>query len=223
MQQRAKLPGYQQNPTSSEDSSVNPTPANQASPPNGAPEKPSEPLRRGSLGSFLKAAGVKSTESRTTDRQTGNIRKMSFAQSKSVDIFSHSDIHIILPSSAAHATSSGSLTNLRHCIVDMSVPTSMGQPFAGLTIKSVRQSLLLCGNVSGAAHITDVHDSVILVTTRQFRMHQCQNCIVYLHVNSRPIIEDCAGIQFAPLPNEYVSLTGLSYDMISGKLIDIPP
>ena len=205
MQQRAKLSGHQQSLASSGDSSTAPTPADLAPPPNEATGRPQETLRRGSLGSFLKAAGVRSTEPQTSGHHGTNVRKMSFATSNSVEISSFSDMHIILPSTAAHATSSGSLTNLRHCIVDMSVPTSTGQPFAGLTIKDVKQSLLLCGNVSGAAHITDVKDSVILVTTRQFRMHQCSNCIIYLHVSSRPIIEDCTRVRFAPLPKDYVS------------------
>jgi len=140
-------------------------------------------------------------------QHSASIRKMSFASSNSVNISNHTGLHIILPSSAAHATSSGSLTNLRNCIVDMSVPTASGQPFAGLTIKSTKNSLLICGNVSGSAHITGVEGSVILVTTRQFRMHECKDCVVYLHVNSRPIIEDCHGIQFAPIPHSYIHFT----------------
>ena len=166
--------------------------------------RPTEPLRRGSLGSFLKAAGVQSSEASAGSQKPAAVRKMSFASSNSVTINSHSNVHIILPSSAAHATSSGSLTHLRRCIVDMSSPTAVGQPFAGLTIKDIKQSLLICGNVSGAAHITNVDSSVILVATRQFRMHECRNCSVYLLVASRPVIEDCSGIRFSPLPEVYV-------------------
>jgi hypothetical protein len=179
------------------------TPAKLITPPNESMAKP-EILRRGSLGQFLKAAGVEST-SIPVPQQSSSVRKISFATSNSVNISNHTGLHIILPSSAAHATSSGSLTTLRSCIVDMSVPTATGQPFAGLTIKSIKNSLLICGNVSGSAHITGVESSVIVVTTRQFRMHECKDCVVYLHANSRPIIEDCSGIQFAPLPKSYVS------------------
>lgn len=201
-QQRANVPGYRPEMPSSEESSLAVTPAYLATPPNEPAKKP-EALRRGSLGQFLKAAGVEGTSEANLQRNTA-IRKMSFGTSNAVNISSHTGLHIILPSSAAHATSSGSLTNLRQCIVDMSVPTATGQPFAGLTVKNVKQSLLICGNVSGAAHITAVDGSVILVATRQFRMHECKDCVVYLHVNSRPIIEDCYDIQFAPLPKCYV-------------------
>lgn len=39
------------------------------------------------------------------------------------------------------------------------------------------------------------------MTTRQFRMHGSKNVDVYLHAASRPIIEDCENIRFAPLPD----------------------
>ena len=181
------------------------TPANQTTPPN-EQARSLEPPRKGSLGSFLKAAGVYSGEPHSSKTPTSAIRKLSFTSSNSINISTHSSTHIIVPSSAASATSSGSITNMRHCIVDMFDRATTGQHFAGLTIKHVRNSLLICGSVGGAAHITSVENSVIVVTTRQFRMHQCRNCIVYLNVSSKPIIEDCSGIRFAPLPKEYVSL-----------------
>ncbi|MCJ1394975.1 hypothetical protein MMC18_007856 [Xylographa bjoerkii] len=204
-QQQAKLPGLSPS-DASDHSSIATTPACLESPPNGTNMRPSEPPRKDSLGTFLANAGVKSPlnpEAASPDPHLAKIRKPSFASSNSVNISSHVGLHIILPSTAAHATSSGLITSLRRCIVDMSIPTAEGQPFAGLTINNVKQSLLVCGNVSGAAHITGVEGSVIVVVTRQLRMHECTNCVVYLHVNSKPIIEDCYGIQFAPIPPQY--------------------
>ncbi|MCJ1372951.1 hypothetical protein MMC20_004177 [Loxospora ochrophaea] len=206
--QRRHIPGYCSYPNSNE-SSLAPTPAYLATPPNETSASSTEPT---SEPSALQPA----SSSPNLDPRTAAIRKPSFATSTSVSISSHTNLHIILPSSASHATSSGSLTSLRHCVVDMSVPTTASssspsqtasqtqpQPFAGLTIKNVKESLLVCGSVSGAAHITDVEDSVLVITTRQFRMHECRNCVVYLHCSSKPIIEDCSGIRFAPLPKPY--------------------
>lgn len=192
------------NDSSTRQSSFAPTPAAVTTPPN-EPAKPAEPLRRGSLGMFLDTAGMKAKpppppSSRTT-------RKMSFSKSTAVNIASLSRSHVMLPSSAAHATSSGSLTDLQDCIIDMSLPTTGGHPFAGLHVRNVSRSLLICGNVAGAAHVTGVRGSVILVAARQFRMHECADCVVYLRVSSRPIIEDCTGIRFAPMPEEYVSVS----------------
>ncbi|KAI0177154.1 tubulin binding cofactor C [Pestalotiopsis sp. NC0098] len=134
-----------------------------------------------------------------------NIRKPSFSSAKTISIYSQTGLHIMLPSSASRATSSGSLTDLDRCIVDMTIPTaaSSGTPFAGLAIKNIKQSLLICGTVAGPAHITGIRDSVIVVAARQVRVHECHNVSFYLRCGSHPIIEDCKDVRFAPLPNAY--------------------
>jgi tubulin-specific chaperone C len=130
--------------------------------------------------------------------------------SQSVKITDQKGAHIILPPSAAHATSSGTLANLSKCVVDLSSPTLDGnavsggvQPFASLTLKNISSSLILCGRVNGPIHLTHITDSVIVLSSRQFRMHESRNTQVYLQTSSRPIIEDCSDIAFAPLPERY--------------------
>lgn len=137
---------------------------------------------------------------------TKSIRKPSFSQATNVSLSGHTALHIILPSSASHATSSGSLTNLNRCIVDMSVPTANGAPFAGLALKNIKHSLIVAGHVAGAAHITAVKDSIIVVASRQVRMHECKNVDIYLLCASRPIIEDCSNVRFSPMPDCFVCL-----------------
>ena len=138
--------------------------------------------------------------------ETVEIRKHSFLRDDSVVISNHVDLHIVLPSSASTATSSGVLSQLRHCVVDTTDSTSHGSPFAGLTLKNVKNSLLVCGQVSGPIHVTGLEDTVLVVSCRQFRMHESKNCAVYLLCTSRPIIEHSHGIKFAPIPRCYVSL-----------------
>ncbi|KAK4981391.1 hypothetical protein LTR66_010030 [Elasticomyces elasticus] len=199
-QQRMKIPGWE----SSAESSFATTPAELRSP---APERVDE-------GEEAKGFDGNDPVNKVLHAaQQASIRKPSFSQSTSVSISNHNGIHIILPSSAAHATSSGTLSNLSNCVVDMSVPTATGGPFAGLTLKNIKNSLIVCGHVNGAAHITNVFNSVIVVSARQFRMHESRNCDVYLQCSSRPIIEDCNGIQFAPLPKVYVSRSSELYRM----------
>lgn len=135
----------------------------------------------------------------------GPIRHPSFSKASSVVISEHTGLHIILPPSASHATSSGSLTDLSRCIVDMSVPTVAGAPFAGLALKNIKQSLIIAGQVAGAAHLTGLKNCIVVVESRQVRMHDCQDVDVYLRCMSRPIIEDCKCIRFAPLPDCYKS------------------
>lgn len=132
-----------------------------------------------------------------------SLRKPSFSAAKNIGISNHSNLHIILPSSASRATSSGSLTDLKGCIIDMSIPTTEGSAFPGLAIKNVSKSLIVGGRVNGAVHITGVSDSTIVVVARQVRIHECSNVDIYLHCGSHPIIEDCSGMRFAPLPAPY--------------------
>jgi hypothetical protein len=74
-----------------------------------------------------------------------------------------------------------------------------------LTIKNVDESLLICGQVGGPAHITGVEHSIIVVSCQQFRMHNCKNVDVYLSCSSNPIIEDCSNVRFGRIPKAYVS------------------
>ncbi|EGC45760.1 tubulin-specific chaperone c [Histoplasma capsulatum var. duboisii H88] len=127
----------------------------------------------------------------------------SVSGASSVFVSSHTGVHIVLPTSASHATVPASITSLHHCVVDMTVPTADGRPFAGLVIKGVTESLLLCGQVDGPAHITGVKHSTIVVSCHQFRMHDCVDVDVYLSCSSRPIIEDCSNIRFGNIPEIY--------------------
>ncbi|KAM0561761.1 hypothetical protein ACHAPJ_002930 [Fusarium lateritium] len=134
-----------------------------------------------------------------------SLRKPSFSAAKNIGISNQSGLHIILPASASRATSSGSLTDLNSCIIDMSIPTAAGTAFPGLAIKNVTKSLIIGGRVNGPVHITGVSDSTIVVVARQVRIHECSNVNIYLHCGSHPIIEDCSGMRFAPLPAVYTT------------------
>lgn len=72
-----------------------------------------------------------------------------------------------------------------------------------LTINNVVDSLLLPLDVRGPAHITNLQNSVIVLSCHQFRMHRSHNVDVYLHCASRPIIEDCSNISFSVVPTTF--------------------
>lgn len=166
-----------------------------------AEPEPDEPDSVGALPSFTKNYNEEVAQT------TGpGIRKPSFSAAREINLSDHDSIHIILPSSAARATSSGSLWNLKSCVVDMSIPTSagVGGAFSGLALKDISRSLVIVGHVDGPMHVTGITDSVIVVAARQVRMHECRNVVVYLQCTSRPIIEDCTEMRFAPLPQRYM-------------------
>lgn len=121
-----------------------------------------------------------------------------------VSVDNHHGLHIMLPASGSSSTVPASITSLRHCVVDMSIPTADGKPYASLMVKDIDESLLICGQVNGPAHITGMDHSVIVVSCRQFRMHNCKDVDVYLSCSSNPIIEDCSNIRFTRIPKAYV-------------------
>ncbi|KAF2827245.1 tubulin-specific chaperone-like protein c [Ophiobolus disseminans] len=135
-------------------------------------------------------------------RDGPGVRRPSFSNASKINIANHSKLHLALPTSASSATSSGTLSNLQSCVVDLSIATT-GSPFAALYLKNIKDSLIVCGQIAGAIHITNVENSVLVITCRQSRMHGSKNVDVYLHSLSRPIIEDCQNVRFAPLPQTF--------------------
>ncbi|OWO97966.1 tubulin-specific chaperone c [Marssonina coronariae] len=193
-EKRLNTPGSGHGLLSSNESSVATTPANLNTPPS---ERISKDVP-GELPSF-----PKNYNDEMNRPSAGPVRKPSFSQAINVNITGHTGLHIILPSSASRATSSGSLSNLDRCIVDMSVPTASNAPFAGLALKNIKQSLIIAGRVAGAAHLTGVENSIIVVASRQVRIHDCKNVDIYLYSASRPIIENCSKVRFSPIPQCY--------------------
>jgi hypothetical protein len=133
------------------------------------------------------------------------VRRPSLSHATKVIITKHAGLYLKLPATASHATSSGTISNLQRCVIDLSAPTTTA-PFSALYLKNTKDSLVICGQTAGAVHITDVENSVLVISCRQFRMHGSKKVDVYLHSASRPIIEDCVGIRFAPMPHALESL-----------------
>lgn len=183
----------------------NARPSDTTSIPNGSIDRITEPHRSSIPGGHLNSLETESQSASTDTYRSADIHKISTASTFSTSIFSQKAVQLIIPSSTSHTTASSSLIDLQDCLIDMVTSTLTGNYFATLVIKNVQQCLLLCGAVSGAVHITSAERSVIVVTARQFRMHDCRDCIVYLHANGQPIIENCHRVQFAPIPITFVS------------------
>ena len=100
------------------------------------------------------------------------------------------------------------LANNRHCVF------KLPRPSPSLTVKNMQNSILITGPVNGAAHVTSLSNCLLAISCRQLRMHQCHNCKLYISCGSSPIIEDCANMVFAPLPE---SLVGQSVQKSYGE------
>ena len=100
---------------------------------------------------------------------------------------------------------SAMVTNVKGCIIDISRRTSNEVYVAKAHVFTAHQSLIICGHISGSTFLSESENCVIVATTRQLRLHNCKNCVIYLHCTSKPVIEGCKGIKFAPIPAILVS------------------
>ncbi|KUL84526.1 hypothetical protein ZTR_08766 [Talaromyces verruculosus] len=157
-QGRRIIPGYLSPDASSVDSSRNPTPLYASTPVNELETLQLRPEIAPTSSSAILDEGKDSAAL----KKSNDIRRPTFSNQSSVSVDQHYGLHIMLPASASSAAVPASITSLRHCVVDMSIPTADGKPFASLTIKGIKESLVICGQVDGPAHITGVEHSVIV-------------------------------------------------------------
>ena len=101
--------------------------------------------------------------------------------------------------------STAQLTNLSYSYIDLSLTVTTTHPLSTLTVKNASSCLLNCGRIGGPAHMTGIENSTVIIWSQQVRFHDCKNSKVYLRCSSRPIIENCTGMLFAPLPESIVS------------------
>lgn len=209
---RLSVPGYHSPGASSIDSSANQTP-NYPSTPLNEPDKQQQERPELAPTSFPGGPVGEFSAQSSTENSTGP----SFAATgiSSVSVNDHYGLHIMLPASGSTSTVPASITSLDHCIVDMSIPTANGKPYASLTAKGITESLLICGQVNGPSHVTGVERSVMVVSCRQFRMHNCSDVDVYLSCSSNPIIEDCSNIRFGRIPKAYVRIPLVSFPALN--------
>jgi hypothetical protein len=109
-----------------------------------------------------------------------------------------------------------SLSNLSHCIVDfVSRPKNEGLGrIRALHAHSITRCVLIMPIIEGSALLHEFKDCIIVLGCHQvreasssnfrdsgnsqFRMHNSNSVDVYLHVTSKPIIERCTVVRFAP-------------------------
>ena len=109
------------------------------------------------------------------------------------------------PSDGASEQNSASIMNINGCIIDLSARATIGSPLAKTHIFAARRSLIICGHVSGSTFLSECEACIVVADCAQMRLHNCKNCLLYLHSTSNPVIEGCKEIKFAPLPAAFVS------------------
>ncbi|CAN0927239.1 Tubulin-folding cofactor C [Linum grandiflorum] len=67
-----------------------------------------------------------------------------------------------------------------------------------LFFNKLKNCKVYTGPVIGSVLIEEVEDCVFVLASHQIRIHNAKSCDFYLRVRSRPIIEDCSEVRFAP-------------------------
>ncbi|KAK6497733.1 hypothetical protein TWF481_012136 [Arthrobotrys musiformis] len=91
------------------------------------------------------------------------------------------------------------------------LPQTTEESFTTASITTIASSLIFAA-VEGPVHITDVKSSILVISCRQFRLHDCNNVDVYLRCSSRPIIERCSNIRVSPLSSYLKGVLGVDGD-----------
>jgi tubulin-specific chaperone C len=72
-----------------------------------------------------------------------------------------------------------------------------------LYVHKLRNCRVYVGAVLGSVLIEDVEGCTFVMAAHQIRIHEARATDFYLRVRSRPIIEDCSGVRFAPHALKY--------------------
>ncbi|KAM7261822.1 hypothetical protein ACFE04_020899 [Oxalis oulophora] len=84
-----------------------------------------------------------------------------------------------------------------------------------LFMNGLRNCKVFVGAVLGSVLIEEAEDCVFVMASHQIRIHSAKRCDFYLRVRSRPIIEDCTDVRFAPFCLEY---DGIDEDLKNANL-----
>ena len=106
------------------------------------------------------------------------------------------------------------LSDLRGCTVHV-----LGSP-STLHATGLVDCTLVCGPVSPSVFVDDSSACVfVLAGCQQLRTHRTTSSAFHLHVTSKAIVEDCSGVEFAPVDLDYPGLeTDFSVSGLDGKV-----
>ncbi|XP_003387097.1 PREDICTED: tubulin-specific chaperone C-like [Amphimedon queenslandica] len=160
----------------------------------------------------FKSRTKKTATSKTSDKVIDPLPELgtsAFTASNAVVVKERNDSTIDLQPSEVNG-SDVVFSDLSSCTVRI-----YGTPGA-LTISKCTGTKILSGPIQRSIFVEDCSNSHFVVSCQQLRVHSTTNSVFYLHVTSRPIIEDSKGLQFAPYNwsypdyNDHLLLSGLS-------------
>lgn len=84
-----------------------------------------------------------------------------------------------------------------------------------IRVDGLTRCTVYTGAVGGSVLLHKCTDCTLMLASRQVRLHTSTRCDFYLHVHSRPIIEHCSALRFAPYPLAFPALAG---DLVAAGL-----
>ncbi|KAF6165914.1 hypothetical protein GIB67_012811 [Kingdonia uniflora] len=87
--------------------------------------------------------------------------------------------------------------------------------FRALYIHRLKDCRVFVGPVLGSILIEEVEGCLFVLASHQIRIHHAKGTDFYLRVRSRPIVEDCNGVRFAPYVLDY---EGIERDLKESSL-----
>ncbi|CAI9109468.1 OLC1v1009290C1 [Oldenlandia corymbosa var. corymbosa] len=102
-----------------------------------------------------------------------------------------------------------SISELNGCVVKLK------GCLRALFVNKLRDCKVYVGPVLGSVLIEEVEGCVFVLASHQIRIHSAKRCDFYLRVRSRPIIEDCNEVRFAPYCLKY---NGIEKDLETANL-----
>lgn len=70
-------------------------------------------------------------------------------------------------------------------------------------MEHMHHSTIVLGPCHTSVYLESLEHCTLYITCHQLRIHNCKHCILYVKVQSHPIIEDCEEMFFAPYNVQY--------------------
>ncbi|KAK4773774.1 hypothetical protein SAY87_028793 [Trapa incisa] len=86
-----------------------------------------------------------------------------------------------------------------------------------LFVHRLRNCRVYAGPVTGSVLIEEAENCTFVLASHQIRIHNARGSDFYLRVRSRPIVEDCLGVRFAPYCLQY---NGIEGDLREANLLE---
>ena len=148
-----------------------------------------------------KKFGFKSKKQNLTSKKEAvKVEKVTLKEEESGFVIKDRRETTIRPSKGQITNNDVLLQDLTDCRVQI-----LGTP-STVHVTGLTRCRVILGPVRTSVFVDDCCDCEFVLACQQLRTHRTNNSSFYIHVTSKAIIEDCAGVRFAPYGLEYDGL-----------------